>query len=69
MDRMTPLAALHFDVLRVAASGIQAHAAAVLHDELFHKAAVEGVHVAGVNGLCMLVLDGILLKGEPTEVG
>ena len=39
-------------------AGIQAHAAAVLHDELFHKAAVEGVHVAGVNGLLHVGIDG-----------
>ena len=50
-------------------AGIQAHAAAVLHDELFHKAAVEGVHVAGVNGLLHVGIDGDGLVGQELHGG
>ena len=50
-------------------AGIEAHAAAILHDQLLDEAAVEGLDVAGVNGLLHIGLDGDVLVGFELDGG
>ena len=44
-------------------AGVEAHAAAILHDELLDEAAVEGLDIAGVDGFLHIGLDGDVLVG------
>ena len=44
-------------------AGVEAHAAAIIHDELLNEAAVEGLDIAGVDGFLHIGLDGDVLVG------
>ena len=45
-------------------AGIQTHTAAIVHDELLDEAAVEGLHIAGVNSLLHVGVDRDGLVGQ-----